>query len=606
MNIFGFKREEVVIGIVWFLFLYSLNAGSISIVENECGSMEVIGENLTQLENLKHCEVINGSVILSRLPANITKYSLSVREITGYLLLYRVEFLESLEKLLPNLTLIRGEYQFEGNSLIIYENIGLLDLGLINLMRIKKGSIRISRNPQLCYVQTVNWLDIISDIDTQNLVIRSNNGDQHCGTCSNLNSIEALNVYSDHFCWKHDVYQKVCESYRGDCCADGCLSSCIWENENELTNGCAVCEDVKDRHGQCFRKCPPNLVEHQNRMCITDIYCRSLQLIPYNGTCLRTCPDGYQLGKGDWGDFLECQVCSPYPCDTICDNSYTVESEEDAKQLINCTYITGSLEIEIKPKNTQIIQLLESHLSKIKKIGAYLKITQSPQLTTLFFFKNLQTISGNDLYEDKYSLYVADNFNLEHLWNHNQNVTLERGTAFFHLNPKICLLNITNSLVINSKIKIDGGSDISNGYESYCNLQTYETIVEDVNATAARIKVDKFLESHIHFIFLAYFYYYKEAPNKNVTNFDNFHGCGHDNWQIQISPGINVRYVINNLKPRTQYAYFVRSFTITNTYLKLNEISNVGYFTTTGIKEAPSPVTKFFFKVLNSTSIELH
>jgi hypothetical protein len=48
-----------------------------------------------------------------------------LREITHYLLLYRVSGLRSLGKLFPNLTVIRGETLFLNYALVVFEMIHL-------------------------------------------------------------------------------------------------------------------------------------------------------------------------------------------------------------------------------------------------------------------------------------------------------------------------------------------------------------------------------------------------------------------------------------------------------------------------------------------------
>ena len=83
-------------------------------------------------------------------------------EITDYLLLYRASGLQSLSKLFPNLSVIRGQKLFWNNyALVVYDMLKLHDIGLHNLTSILKGSVRIEQNPNLCFVHTINW-DLIS------------------------------------------------------------------------------------------------------------------------------------------------------------------------------------------------------------------------------------------------------------------------------------------------------------------------------------------------------------------------------------------------------------------------------------------------------------
>lgn len=83
-----------------------------------------------------------------------------LREITGYLLLYRVNGLKSLAKLFPNLSVIRGQDLFMSYAIAIYEMVHLQELGLYNLMDVVRGSVYINKNPMLCFTQTIDWTKI--------------------------------------------------------------------------------------------------------------------------------------------------------------------------------------------------------------------------------------------------------------------------------------------------------------------------------------------------------------------------------------------------------------------------------------------------------------
>uniref|UniRef100_A0A2S2QZE3 Insulin-like peptide receptor n=1 Tax=Sipha flava TaxID=143950 RepID=A0A2S2QZE3_9HEMI len=117
------------------------------------------------LKSLHGCRVIEGFLQIVLIDnANETSYeSLSfpeLREITGYLLLYRVNGLKSLAKLFPNLSVIRGQDLFMSYAIAIYEMVHLQELGLYNLMDVTRGAVYITKNPMLCYTQTIDWIRI--------------------------------------------------------------------------------------------------------------------------------------------------------------------------------------------------------------------------------------------------------------------------------------------------------------------------------------------------------------------------------------------------------------------------------------------------------------
>jgi len=74
--------------------------------------------------------------------------------------LYRVNGLKSLAKLFPNLSVIRGQDLFMSYAIAIYEMVHLQELGLYNLMDVVRGAVYITKNPMLCFTQTIDWIRI--------------------------------------------------------------------------------------------------------------------------------------------------------------------------------------------------------------------------------------------------------------------------------------------------------------------------------------------------------------------------------------------------------------------------------------------------------------
>lgn len=78
----------------------------------------------------------------------------------------------------------------------------------------------------------------------------------------------------------------------------------------------------------------------------------------------------------------------------------------------------------------------------VETIETYLQIYSTYGIVTLDFFKSLKTIKGNVKFDGRYSLYVLENRDLEHIWGDNQTVQIETGSIFFHFNPKLCFETI--------------------------------------------------------------------------------------------------------------------------------------------------------------------
>jgi len=113
-----------------------------------CDSME-IRNSVTALRRLDSCTVIEGHlhIVLTdhRHQLDFTNLSFPrLREITDYLLLYRVAGLRSLSTLFPNLSVIRGQFLLYNYALVIFEMPDMYDVGLINLMQISRGSVRLA------------------------------------------------------------------------------------------------------------------------------------------------------------------------------------------------------------------------------------------------------------------------------------------------------------------------------------------------------------------------------------------------------------------------------------------------------------------------------
>lgn len=114
-----------------------------------CPSID-IRNHVSQFDKLINCTLIEGSVQIVLLDktvendfANLTFPNL--REITQYLLVYRVKGLKSLAHLFPNLAIIRGTVLFANAALAIYHT-SLQEIGLRSLTHILEGSVIIHYN----------------------------------------------------------------------------------------------------------------------------------------------------------------------------------------------------------------------------------------------------------------------------------------------------------------------------------------------------------------------------------------------------------------------------------------------------------------------------
>ncbi|KAK3923159.1 Insulin-like receptor [Frankliniella fusca] len=558
-------------------------------------------ENFNRLEN---CTVVEGFVhitlIDNAVAENFTNITFpKLREIHGYLFLYRVSGLRSLSTLFPNLAVIRGYELMMNYALVIYEMHHLNDIGLISLMSIKRGSIRIEKNPVLCYVDTIDW-SYISSADTSEHYIKNNKHSNECprrcpdGCPSFPPSAAALKISgvrpTTHLCWTDTHCQKVCSPEcgksgclpSGECCDKQCLGGCTGPTNKK----CTACQRVSYTN-HCITSCPPNEYEFLERRCVLADDCHKMMKPkgyegehnypwrPFNDSCVLECPPGYSEKRvpstvEGLNETFSCEKCNG-TCEKECLADH-VDNIAASQRLRGCTVIKNSLEIQIH-KGKNLVRELEENLKSIREIRGYLKITRSVPLVSLNFLKNLEVIHGDDLTGDKYALLVHDNQNLQKLWDWSSNSTFKimKGRLSFHYNPKLCIQEIE---ALRNKTGLPEFSDhevSANGDKVACDMDVLNVTVSKLTAFACIIEWNAWTAIPDPRALLGYVVYRIEAPNRNVTLYESRDACGGDGWSVDdvsvpdnitMNDKPNVTHIVTNLSPYTQYASYVRTYTI--------------------------------------------
>ncbi|KAH8330925.1 hypothetical protein KR067_008973 [Drosophila pandora] len=577
-----------------------------------CGSLEI--NDIGDFRKLENCTHVVGHVRIAyvdftALNLSLISFASNITEISDYLMVYRCPGLLTLESIFPRLRIIRGQaLLFDEFSFVVYENRNLRDLGLVELLRIQKGSIRIESNPRLCFVETVDWIFLMGNATRQHYYLKHNTPPSHCPICGSLSPDYGVNQNTSDYCWNLKSAQlrpqpprlrncpvacgnNGCDS-AGKCCDRNCVTGCSAQN-------CTLCGNFKSRFG-CVNQCLASYEIHK-RQCITTKQCRDLGRIPLTQgyRCAEKCP-GNQKEVLDAKGILHCQL--------DCSGDFHVKVAADLEALQDCVKINGSLTIELINIREKIVEALEVSLENIKEITGYLKVVHSGQLTSLTFLKNLDSIKGTKLVENKYAIYVVNNHHLEHIWPNNHQVVVQSGSMYFHLNPRLCyekIMALAPSLKSVQKVSVVDVSPNSNGERVICGagVRSLNATVDDVNSTAVRILLD-YMDWDGMETLMGYSYFYKEAPQQNVTMYDGRHGCGHDNWLMNVVITQSRRHVISGLKPYTQYAYFVKTLTRTDYHMQLDAYSKIGYFQT--LPDRPSPVMKLHGSSELSSEILLH
>lgn len=591
-----------------------------------CQSVD-IRNSVANLNQLRGCRAVEGYVQIVLIDrANETDfdgYSFpELREITQYLLFYRVAGLRKLGHLFPNLTIIRGDSVFEDYGLTIYEMFQLQEVGLKSLTHIMRGAVRIEKNPNLCYVNTINW-DMIAKWDQVKNYIGQNKNPRDCpgrSVCEAAKCEQSL-------CWSKTDCQIQQEENKH--CNPLCRGGCTGPTAKD----CNTCSRVLTADGVCVENCPNGTYSYLNRRCITAEECNAVVMTnqnqPYpthenvtgqdgrnyfifNGTCIQECPVGYELTIDSKG----CEPCKD-KCRKICSGT-SIDSISAAQNLRGCTYIKGSLEIVIKTgKHKTTAEELEESLSSIEEIEGYLKIARSVSIVNLNFLRNLTLIHGaeEDLDSGKYALIVMENQNLQELWDWNTKTDLQilNGRIFFHYNPKLCLSHIEKLVsVINHKniTNLEVARE-SNGDKFACNVTNLEVRIETTHTNSVVISIVPPPYNTSHPTLLRYVIYYVKAPVQNVTAFEEPDECGDNGWRtIDYSIGeddssknesnVSMHHIITQLEPDTQYAFYVKTYTVES----IGSQSAIQYFRT--LPGKPSELTMLQAYSNSSSEIVVH
>uniref|UniRef100_A0A1I8M7B5 Receptor L-domain domain-containing protein n=1 Tax=Musca domestica TaxID=7370 RepID=A0A1I8M7B5_MUSDO len=560
--------------------------------------------NIHDLEKIQNCTIIAGHVKLVKFeltPQMLASLpSLRLEEITDYLLVYRVHGLDSLERIFPKLLVIRGvRLLYEKYSLVLFENRNLENIGLVSLLRVLRGSIRIESNPSLCFAHTINWVTILGNHTKEfHYVLKNNKPPNYCPLCYGPNQEhhqqcwslgkpqrQILGEYNGNQC-SADCPSQKCNK-KGKCCSGRCLTSCSDDN-------CGYCTSLISGK-KCVKDCIPPRARAFGRQCVLD--CSQYGLLRLGVHCVEKCPKMYETIV---------QNGKPRSCSLSCNGNFTIKSSEDLEGFADCTTLQGSLTLELTDFKNTNIEDLDKAFGNLSEITGYLKITRSPSLVSLHFLRNLHTIGGKFLIDNLYALYVVDNHYLEDLWNTNQRVAISKGRIYFHLNARLCYEKIAQlgQQLKESNISIADVSRNSNGELLSCDnvISELKVTTEAINANEARIVID-FLPPEALVPLIGYVYFYREAPKRNISKY-NRHGCGQDSWFMDTTSSKQRRHVLRHLKPYTQYAYFVKTLTITSYHYHVDATSEIQYFRTAPGR--PGPLAKIYYRPVSPTEIEIH
>uniref|UniRef100_A0A452VNF3 Tyrosine-protein kinase receptor n=1 Tax=Ursus maritimus TaxID=29073 RepID=A0A452VNF3_URSMA len=533
-----------------------------------------------QLKRLENCTVIEGylHILLISKAEDYRSYRFpKLTVITEYLLLFRVAGLESLGDLFPNLTVIRGWKLFYNYALVIFEMTNLKDIGLYNLRNITRGAIRIEKNADLCYLSTVDW-SLILDAVSNNYIV-GNKPPKECGDlCPGtmeekpLCEKTTINNEYNYRCWTTNR----CQKSKDDA---GAASPLLLFSLPALP---CLPPPPNARHyyyaGVCVPTCPPNTYRFEGWRCVDRDFCANIPsaessdsegFVIHDGECMQECPSGF-IRNGSQS--MYCIPCEG-PCPKVCEEekkTKTIDSVTSAQMLQGCTIFKGNLLINIRRGNN-IASELENFMGLIEVVTGYVKIRHSHALVSLSFLKNLRQILGEEQLEGNYSFYVLDNQNLQQLWDwDHRNLTIKAGKMYFAFNPKLCVSEIYRMEEVTGTKGRQSKGDINtrnNGERASCESDVLHFTSTTTWKNHIIIRWHRYRPPDYRDL-ISFTVYYKEAPFKNVTEYDGQDACGSNSWNMvdvdlppnkDVDPGI----LLQGLKPWTQYAVYVKAVTLT-------------------------------------------
>ncbi|XP_074523335.1 insulin-like growth factor 1b receptor isoform X2 [Halichoeres trimaculatus] len=551
-----------------------------------CGPSIDIGNDISEFRRLENCTVVEGYLqilLIGDKNNNINQdvfRSLSFPKltmITDYLLLFRVSGLDSLSALFPNLTVIRGQKLFYNYALVIFEMTSLKDIGLYSLRNITRGAIRIEKNPELCYLDSIDW-SLIMDAEFNNYIAGNKQSKECSDVCPGImenNPQCRKTMFNNNYnfrCWNSNHCQKECPekcvrracTADGECCHPQCLGSCTAPSSD---TACAACVHYFHQ-GRCVEDCPPGTYKFEGWRCISADLCSKVHLPEYDSfvihgdECLPDCPPGYTRTAPN---SMLCKACDGL-CDKVCEEK-VIDSMDAAQSLKGCTVIKGNLHINIRRGHNMVAEL-ESFTGLIQRVTGYVRIRHSHTLSSLAFLRSLRYIDGEELLDDMYAFSAFDNQQLQYLWDWKQhNLTIKAGKLFFRANPKLCMSEIRKMW---EKTGIPGRFEDSdfrnNGDRASCESAILKFTSNSTSSTRIKLTWQRYRPRDYRDL-ISFIVYYKEAPFQNITEFEGQDGCGSNSWtmvDVELSPDkdSDPGVLLSGLKPWTQYAVFVKAITL--------------------------------------------
>eukprot|EP00095_Tigriopus_kingsejongensis_P008291 maker-scaffold892_size84543-snap-gene-0.16 protein:Tk08291 transcript:maker-scaffold892_size84543-snap-gene-0.16-mRNA-1 annotation:"insulin receptor-like isoform x2" len=566
--------------------------------------------------DLEGCTVIEGNLVIMsgfetmevKEEDYITNLTFpDLKEITDYMLVYKASRIVTFSKLFPNLSVIRGNKLLGNWALVVFQNENLVNIGFKGLTRLLHGGVKVMENPSLCYIESINWKEIINSDYHSHIDFEENNRFCPGLKCSQLCPTEEPT--GRRLCWTESDCQRVerkCDESvdsdnicftNNDGTVNTCSSECLGGCSSHDSKICWACRHVRwdsNQEIKCSNECPLPLLVYKDWRCINKSDCshmetynhagagfkEGLSFKSYDSKCIEHCPRDTkeEIGKDGVPTCKQCIDC-PNPCD-----GGVITSLEDLKLFEDCTHVPN------------VVQHLERTLGRVIEIQGFLKISRVFSLNSLDFFSSLKKILGVQANEENskfYSLIILENENLRKLFTigkNNETVKVQRhgdpdskGQAFIHYNPKLCKSEIKKMLRFsNMEDPGENSADISyatNGDKALCSPEKLDVTVQKNGlfliltfSNYQEMILKQNPEADVRGL-LGYEIHYREISkatyiSRNQSKYGGRDACGSDGWTVIDHTPVGSNIDDNSIqfpnetsffpvKPYTYYSIFI-------------------------------------------------
>ncbi|XP_015252257.1 PREDICTED: melanoma receptor tyrosine-protein kinase-like [Cyprinodon variegatus] len=428
----------------------------------------------------------NCSVVLENLEITYTQenedlsFLQSIQEVSGYVL---IAMNEVATIPLVNLRLIRGQKLYDSQyALLVLSNYnkiqlsptvnytsGLRQLQLSNLTEILSGGVKITFNPLLCNMESINWWDIVDKNSNASMNINLSPSGNHCEKCDPSCFDSSCWAPGAGHCQKFtklrcaDQCSRRCRGPKPiDCCNEHCAAGCTGPKATD----CLACRKFND-DGTCKDSCPlPEIYDPETHQMVDNpnpkytFGAACVKACPHNyvvtkGSCVRSCgPQMYEVKDKGIHRCKQCDGICPKVCDGINIGSLTntiAINSTNIDYFTNCTKINGDIILlpssfngdphyNIGPMDPEKLW----NFRTVKEITGHLMITYWPEnMTSLSVFENLEIIKGRTTAQNMYSFVLV---NVKHMKSLGLRSLKEvsAGKVTLKSNPELCYIHTVN------------------------------------------------------------------------------------------------------------------------------------------------------------------